>query len=129
MKLTLLLFYYLAGMQQLADMSFRFEIATPAFERNLGPTICFDEAHHNFHTADGRYAPFAILMRDDGYRIESNTAAFTRESLQGCDVLVIANPLSSENADWKKGFPHASALSKSEIDALYLWIEEGGHFC
>ena len=29
--------------------------------------------HHNFHTADGRYLPFAELLRRDGYRVSGSS--------------------------------------------------------
>lgn len=40
----------------------------PTFAKN-GPTIVIDEAHHNFHTATGRYRPFAKLAQADGFRV------------------------------------------------------------
>jgi hypothetical protein len=52
-----------------------------------------DEAHRNFHTASGRYKPFADLLQNDGYLFVSNTRAFKVDALKGVDVLVIANAM------------------------------------
>ena len=52
--------------QQVRDTSFRFENTNPAFPAAAGPVVCIDEAHNNFHTADGRYWAFAELLRQDG---------------------------------------------------------------
>lgn len=91
-----------------------------------GPTLCVDEAHQNFHTTQGRCAPFATLMRDDGFRVKAMSASFTGDAMDHCDVLVIANPLSSENADRTKRFPHASAFTQDELGVLYRWIDDSG---
>ncbi len=53
--------------QQVADPSFKPKIEKPAFTSGKGPVVLLDEAHYNFHTASGRYQPFADLLRRDGY--------------------------------------------------------------
>jgi hypothetical protein len=45
---------------QVADPNFDASVNKPAYKRN-GPRVLFDEAHNNFHTATGRYKPFADL--------------------------------------------------------------------
>jgi hypothetical protein len=116
----------ISGMaQQEADEAFHFDIAVPAFGIHEGPNVCFDEAHHNFHTADGRYAPFARLLRADGFAVSAFTKRFSRESLATCDLLVVANALAKENqTDWS--YPHPSAFTKSEIRETMEWIRAGG---
>ena len=45
----------------------------PAWSTRLpqsGPRVVIDESHRNFHTASGRYRPFAQLIGNDGYRVE-----------------------------------------------------------
>src|SRR5437588_253146 len=79
-----------AGAQQMADTSWHPAVAHPAFAAN-GPLVRVDEAHANFHSITGRYAPFAALLRADGFRVEANTAAFSAATLDGARVLVIAN--------------------------------------
>lgn len=57
--------------QQVADPNFDAKVAKPAYTRN-GPKVLFDEAHNNFHTASGRYKPFADLITNDGYQVTPN---------------------------------------------------------
>jgi hypothetical protein len=54
------------------------------------PRLLFDEAHNNFHTADGRYKPFASLMTNDGYQIIPNRETFSRQVRSKGDILLIA---------------------------------------
>jgi hypothetical protein len=84
-----------------------------------------DEAHHNFHTASGRYLPFARTLRQDGYVVRSSTQRFTRAALESARILVIANALAAENeADWI--LPTPSAFDSSEIAAVKQWVQDGG---
>jgi hypothetical protein len=87
-----------AQAQQMGDPEFDTSIANPAYKQN-GPRVMFDEAHHNFHTTDGRYKPFVDLMSNDGYRIVRNRQAFTKSTLSSFKILVIANALGAEELD------------------------------
>ena len=111
--------------QQVADTEFRFANPSPAYAAGAGPQVCIDEAHHNFHTAAGRYLPFAELLRGDGYQVRSFSAAFTGEALRECKVLVIANAVGAEN-EASPSYPHPSAFTKEEINAVFAWIRAGG---
>ena len=84
-----------ASGQQIADSSFVPDVHRPAYT-SRGPTVLFDHAHRNFHRADGNYRAFAGLIARDGYRITVNQSAFSRESLQGFDILVIVNARGGE---------------------------------
>jgi|GEM_PF-115986 len=108
---------------QRADPDFNVKVANPAYTKEH-PKVLFDEAHHNFHTASGRYKPFADLITNDGYRIEPNQAKFTSDGLKKGDVLIIANALGAEGM----GQPgaDASAFSDSECEAVRNWVESGG---
>ena len=53
LSLMLLLGSVNASAQQQADTTFRPVVAQPAFAPGAGPVVLVDEAHHNFHTADG----------------------------------------------------------------------------
>jgi len=111
--------------QQVSDLNYNPPLARPAYESGKGPRVAIDEAHHNFHTADGRYKPFAGLLRRDGYRVESLSKALSSDSLKAVDVLVIANPLHERNVkDWS--LPTPSAFAQDEIAALRTWVERGG---
>jgi hypothetical protein len=116
-----------AAAQQRSDDAFHFDNPTPAFPQGDGPRVCVDETHHNFHTAHGRYKPFAELLRGDGYRVTRYTSSFTGEALTDCDLLVVANPLAEANAeDWS--YPHPSAFTQDEIRELMQWVRAGGRF-
>jgi hypothetical protein len=64
---ALLFLASVAGAQQVADSAFAPPIPHPAFRGGAGPVVLIDEAHHNFHTAEGRYLAFSRLARRDGY--------------------------------------------------------------
>src|SRR5204863_287100 len=68
--------------QQIADPNFDAKVAHPAYAKN-GPKVLFDEAHNNFHTASGRYKPFADLITNDGYQVMPNKQKFSAETLKG----------------------------------------------
>lgn len=113
------------GAQQVADTAYRPPIAQPAYQPDEGPLVFIDEAHHNFHTADGRYAPFAHLLRRDGYRVEPLRQPFSQQSLATARVLVIANAINGSNVQaWAR--PIHSAFTDDEVRAVREWVEGGG---
>jgi hypothetical protein len=115
----------IASAQQVPDLKYRPPLPRPAYESGRGPRVAIDEAHHNFHTSEERYKPFAELLRRDGYRVVALRQPFSAESLEGVDVLVISNALNERNAqDWAP--PNPSAFTKGEIAALHSWVEQGG---
>lgn len=109
--------------QQMADPEFNTSVEKPAYKDN-GPRVMFDEAHHNFHTTDGRYKPFVDLMTNDGYRIIRNRQPFTRTLLSSFKVLVIANALGAEELDDEGA--DASAFTEEECQAVQEWVKDGG---
>ena len=115
----------LAAAQQVPDTEFRFENPNPAYEKGAGPQVCIDEAHRNFHTATGRYLPFAELLRGDGYQVRGFSVPFGSEALRECKILVISNAVGAEN-EKSPAYPHPSAFTKEEIDTVFRWIREGG---
>jgi len=122
----LVLLLALAGValaQQAADPEFNTSVENLAYLRN-GPRVLFDEAHHNFHTADGRYKPFVDLLMSDGYQVIRNRKPFSKVSLDTFKVLVIANALGAEEMDDEGS--DQSAFSESEIQAVYDWVKSGG---
>jgi len=111
--------------QQEADLKYKPPLPRPAYESGKGPRVAIDEAHHNFHTAEGRYKPFAELLRRDGYRVDGLRQKFSSESLKGLNVLVISNALHESNAEnWSS--PSSSAFTKEEIAAVHSWVVKGG---
>ena len=114
-----------ANAQQVADTSFKPPINDPAYLRGWGPVVMLDEAHFNFHTAEGRYKPFSELLRRDGYVVRPSRLKFSRASLRGGRILVIANPLAERNrTDWS--LPTPSAFSEEEVEAVRDWVKGGG---
>ena len=110
---------------QQADLAFEPAIPSPAFAEGEGPMVLIDEAHQNFHTVDGRYAPFAKLLRRDGYEVEGLAEPASLAALAGADVYVIANAIAaSDEEGWT--LPIEQAFTESEIEAIATWVEEGG---
>jgi hypothetical protein len=108
--------------QQQADPNFDATVKRPAYTTSH-PRVAIDEAHFNFHTASGRYKPFADLVRNDGYVVTPNTAAFTPDMLKAIDVLVISNagvmrPTPAERLK--------SAFTDAECDVVADWVRSGG---
>src|SRR5207247_4505309 len=109
--------------QQVADPDFDTKVANPANTKKH-PKVLLDEAHNNFHTASGRYKPFADLITNDGYQVIPGKRKFSQEALKGVDVLVISNALGAP----LMGSPEASnsAFTDDECDAVHAWVREGG---
>jgi hypothetical protein len=111
--------------QQVPDLKYKPPLPRPVYEAGKGPHVAIDEAHYNFHTADGRYKAFAEFLRRDGYRVGALRQLFSAESLKGVDVLVISNALNKRNAkNWSP--PNPSAFTKDEIAAVHGWVAKGG---
>lgn len=103
--------------QQVVDLTYDTRVAKPAFAKD-GPRVLIDEAHRNFHTAGGRYKPFADLISNDGLRVSPNTSPFSADMLKDAQILVIANASGQP--------PEASAFTDAECDAVRDWVRSGG---
>lgn len=101
------------------DRDFDTSVRTPAYTSN-GPVVVIDEAHHNIHTAKGTYAPFAALIRNDGYRVRRGREPISQPALEGVDIMIIANAIGTN----ERNDDHA--LSDAECDRLLDWIRRGG---
>src|SRR5215510_2648024 len=129
MKLFIIIFALLlltcvpAMAQQQPDPEFNTSVENPAYKRE-GPRVMFDEAHHNFHTTEGRYKPFVDLMMNDGYRIIRNRQSFSKQRLASYKILIIANALGAEEDD--DAGADASAFNDDEITAVHDWVKDGG---
>jgi hypothetical protein len=109
--------------QQIADPNFDAKAARPAYTKSR-PKVLFDEAHNNFHTTMGRYKPFADLIVSDGYAVTPNKEKFTKELLDGYNVLLIANALGGTGTNSPEaGNP---AFTEEECDAVRDWVRGGG---
>jgi hypothetical protein len=114
---TLFIITLCLASQQRPDRSFNPTIPDPAFSEGKGPVIHIDEGHNNFHTAEGRYLPFAKILRRDGYVVKSSKSEIDSGLLQSCGIFVISDPMSETQT---------SAYTKEEIKALYNWVQGGG---
>jgi hypothetical protein len=108
---------------QMADPDFNASVAHPAYTRRR-PKVLFDEAHNNFHTASGRYKPFADLITNDGYQVVPNKQAFALKMLSGYRVLVISNALGAPLMSATEA--GNAAFTKAESDAVRDWVRGGG---
>jgi hypothetical protein len=119
--LALLLLALSASAQRIPDPEFDTSVERPAY-RLRHPKVVIDEAHSNFHTAEGRYKPLAEMLRNDGYRVLRGTRKFDRESLEGIRVLVISNATAPDATDEAS----RPAFTEEECDAVRDWVRAGG---
>lgn len=106
--------------QQMVDPDFRPTVERPVWAEGQGPVVVIDEAHANFHRLEGQYAPFAALLKADGYQVRAGTQAFDAGGLEGVDVLVIANAGATGER------PTPPAFTEAEGAALEAWVRDGG---
>ena len=109
--------------QQSADPHFDARVDKPAFAKNF-PRVLFDEAHYNFDTTNNRYKPFGELLFNDGYHIAVNRQPFTKTSLASHKILVIVNPLGSEDSDDEGAA--GPAFTTAECEVVSDWVRGGG---
>src|SRR5688572_22463514 len=103
--------------QRVSDTAFAPPIPNPMYKTGKGPVVFLDEAHSNFHTADGRYLPFATILRRDGYDVRASKLAFSKASLKDAKILAIANATAESNK---------SAFTDDEVRAVSDWVKAGG---
>lgn len=101
------------------DASFDPSVTCPAYGSGVGPRLLIDEAHKNLHTIGGRYASFAAVATNDGFRVEPSTASFLDAPPPEGAILVVANASGAAK-------PADSAFAPEEIARLRAWIEAGG---
>ena len=108
--------------QQRADNIIVSEIENPRFEKGKGARILIDQSHHNFHQLNGRFKPFADLMTNDGYQLDS---IIDVKKILKNDVLVISNPINQKNIrNWRQ--PIYNAFSEEDIRFIKNWVKKGG---
>jgi hypothetical protein len=123
--LALLTSVGIAHAQQVSDTVFQVPLQKAAYAKGNGPVVMIDEAHYNFHTALGRFRPFAMLLERDGFVVNRGQAPFTKSALNGIDVLVISNALNVRN-DTLWELPTPSAFTDEEIASVTNWVKGGG---
>ena len=116
-----LLWWYVSMWGQEPDPAFDATVASPAFGAE-GPSVLFDQAHFNAHSLQDTYAPFAALLRNDGYRLVESDELLRPQVLEDHDILVVVNARGS-NESARRGKP---AFRPAEIEAVYAWVSSGG---
>src|SRR5688500_4217270 len=111
---------------QVSDTLFDPPIRRPAFPTGTGPTVLLDEGHFNFHTVEGRYAPFVRLLRRDGFVVRPLREPWSPGSLAPARILVIANAISERMSRGPWALPNSPAFSAAEIAVLDRWVRGGG---
>lgn len=112
--------------QQRADLEFEPQVGAPAYDPTGGPTVAIDAAHMNWHTASGRFSPFAKLVERDGYVVRDFNTEFTAQALRDVDILVIANAAADTLTEESERLPTGSAFESEEVAAVKEWVEQGG---
>ena len=113
--------------QQINDPGFQFEVVDPTFPQGMGPNVCIDEAHHNVHTIDKLFAPFAQVLRSDGFQPKRFRGRLSRSALSDCKVLILGNGQANDMQSEKFWvYPHVSAYSRLELDSVVRWVRGGG---
>ena len=114
-----------APANQMSDPDYDPKVESPAFAEGTGPVVLLDEGHFNYHTVEGRYAPFVKLLRRDGYVVRASPGKFTRSLLDSAQVLVISNALAERNQRYWS-LPNPSAFTQQEIGVIAKWVSDGG---
>ncbi len=116
----------LSQQKQAADNVFQPKANIPTFAPGEEPVVAIDEAHHNFHTVDGRYKAFAEVLRLDGCTVIPSPTPFNRDSLDKIDILVISNALNKNNFGGRWTRPIYPAFTETEVATVRDWVNDGG---
>jgi hypothetical protein len=128
---------------QTADESYVPHVGSPAFNGRGRPQVVIDEAHYNLHTVSGTYAPFAALLRRDGFWVRRNSGQLSAAALHDSFasrfdarvVLVVSNALGwrgmAQQALNVGGLERlvrvqGPAISAEEISEVEAWVHAGG---
>lgn len=107
------------------DTEFNSEIKKPTYEKDEGPKILLDGAHHNFFIQWDFIKPFSDLANADGYQTIVDSLKFTPEYLKRFDIVMIITALPFDFTT-KNEVTDESTFSKEEINSLYNWVNNGG---
>lgn len=103
--------------QQVTDLEADVSVSQPDYAIGAGPVVVVDTVHENFHTAGGRFAPFAGLLRNDGFVVTDGNSRTVTDSLSKIGILVISNAYPINGGD---------AFSTNEISGIKQFVERGG---
>ena len=115
------------GGPQVVDAAFVPHVSQPAFALGQGYRVLLDEGHQNVHTLDGSYAPFAKVLRDDGFVVEANRQSLSAAVLSTAKILVISNAGGRRGPNQDGTFiPSTSVFLADEVEAVRQWVFRGG---
>jgi hypothetical protein len=112
-----------ARSQQSADSTFNTNVARPMFT-TWHPKLLVDLGHHNTHTTRQRYDALAKMAKNDGFEVIQDLGVFTPEDMSDINVLLIANPLGTD--DMKSKDVVNSAFTPEECNNVYNFVAAGG---
>ncbi len=101
-------------------VDFKASVENPAFARGDGPTILFDEGHHNHHSLKSSYRPFAQLLANDGFQLETLRGPVTPDALRGARILAIVTAQADTDTNAEPAFTTA------EIARITDFVRRGG---
>ena len=101
-------------------VEFDSRVERPAFASGSGPLVLFDEAHHNRHDIRGTYRPFAEVVRNDGFAVQTLAGGIDAEALGQAKVLVIVTAQSQTETNAEAAFKAA------ELQAIAAFVQDGG---
>lgn len=107
------------------DTEFNSEVEEPAYEKEKGPKILLDGAHHNFFIQWDFIIPFTELAQNDGYQTIVDSLEFTPEYLKRFDIVMIITALPFDFTTQNE-VTNESTFSIKEINSLYDWVNSGG---
>jgi len=107
------------------DTEFNSDIEKPTYEKDEGPKILLDGAHHNFFIQWDFIKPFSDLANADGYQTIVDSLKFTPEYLKRFDIVMIITALPFDFTT-KNEVTDESTFSEDEINSLYDWVNNGG---
>ncbi len=119
MKKALLLVLVAVSCSRPYDTSYDARVTAPTY-KNEHPLVLADAAHHNRHTINGTYRPFAALLESDGYRVRKLKTAVAADSLKNAAVLVIPAAMGNDETN------STPAFTDAESDAIEAWVRDGG---
>ena len=128
---------------QTADGTYVPQVDTPAFTGRGRPQVVIDEGHYNVHTLSGTYAPFANLLRRDGFWVRRTSERLSSATLRDSFarrfdervVLVVSNALGwrgmaqqALNAGGLERLVRVQgpAISTEEVSEVEAWVRGGG---
>ena len=107
------------------DTEFNSNVEEPTYEKEKGPKILLDGAHHNFFIQWDFIKPFSDLAKADGYQTVVDSLKFTPDYLERFDIVMIISALPFDFAT-KNEVTDEITFTINEINNLYNWVNSGG---